>query len=281
MGLIGAEMAFRQMRGYRMAWMPGAFSRGKSAFSFRVAYELAKNYGYRIVSNQDCIFNEPTEPGFYPDMTLRTIVVCDEGGRYLRKDADVLSFMAFAGKMDLILLVPSIEEPSPIIQTLQYQPLFGLRPAGVPLDFYEWRIQMSKFRDKGSFMWAGMEEIYGTYSTLNPSLDPRGIIGWLQGKVKEYQEYWFDRAKVPGWMEQQTINALAVENIQNTSRSSGRSTRRPAYSTSDSMDKIGGEDFISPLDERQAAKISGAVADFEAILDRAQTRSRGGFTRRF
>jgi len=213
MPLIGADMALRQLRGYRMSWIPGAFSRGKTAFAVRMAYEFGL-LGYRIISNIGCVFNEIIEPDFLPDMTLKTVIIADEGGRYFRKDSDVLSFMAFAGKMDLVLIVPSIEEPAPILQSLTFQPTFSFRSAGIPLNFYDWKIKMGSFKDSGSFVWAGMEEIYGTYSTKDASTDVSGISVWLQKKVTEYQAWDSARREGINWLHDYEQYAQATANAR-------------------------------------------------------------------
>ncbi len=224
--LMGGGVAVSQVRGFRMVWLPGRFSGGKSALAFRLAYELAMKYDYRIVSNQECVWNEQSPPDWMYDdkgnMTLRTIAVIDEGGLYLKNENEAMDFLAFAAKMDIIALLPSITEPCDIFQSLSMQPMYNFRSIGVPVNAYEWRVNQQKSKFSGSFYWVGMEEIYGTYSTLNPSSDPRGITYYIREKVQEYKRYYFDKQKIPSWMEEYAVRALAeAEQAKGSKRGRG------------------------------------------------------------
>lgn len=213
MPLVNGGVAISQVRGFRMVWYPGRFGAGKSAIAFRIAYELAINYGYKIISNQECVWNEINPPDWKYDehgnMTLGLIAVVDEGGLWVQDEVEAMEYLAFAGKMDLIVGLPSITEPCDIFSSLTIQPMYNFRSIGVPYNVYEWRVSQQKAKFRGGFAWAGMEEIYGTYSTLNPSSDPRGILHYLREKVTEYKKYYFDRQKIPSWQEEYAVRALA------------------------------------------------------------------------
>lgn len=255
MPLIDAGVTLAQLTGYRMCWIPGAFSSGKSALSFRLAYELAVRKSYRIVCNQESVWNEGTPPDFDSDMKLKLVAIIDEGGLYLSDNAQLMSWMAFAGKMDLVAVVPSIQEPASILSTFTIQKAWGWRAAGLPFDAFRWDISMRKVKYSGLFYWLGMEEIYGVYSTLNPSIDPLGLISWLQRKVDEYKRYYMDRQKVPSWLEEETIRALAEQ----AASANGRGKRGKA---------VGIERGTIELLSDKVAKISEEVDRFEAISKR-------------
>jgi hypothetical protein len=227
MPFINGGVAISQVRGFRMCWLPGRFGSGKSAVAFRLGYELSMNYGYQIISNTECIWNETTPPDWKFDdagsMTLDVYAVVDEGGLWLQSEVEAMEYLAFAGKMNLIVVLPSITEPCDIFSSLTIQPMYNFRSIGVPYNVYEWRVSQQKAKFKGGFGWLGMEEIYGTYSTLNPASDPRGILHYLREKVSEYKQYYFERQKIPSWQEEYAVRALAEYEIDKRGKKNARS----------------------------------------------------------
>jgi hypothetical protein len=213
MGLIGHGVAMAQIRGSRFCWIPGRFSAGKSAFSYRIAYDLARKYGYRIISNQESVWNEHDEPKWIKDeqgnITLRLIAIIDEGGLYLRDDKMVKEWIDFAGKMDLIVLIPSWRQPAALFQSLQVRFTGSFRSTGLPLDQFTYFTGKGKHAYEGKFYWAGMEEIYGVYSTLNPSFSPIGMVHYLRKKVREYKAFYMGEQNKQrmGWLEKWNIKA--------------------------------------------------------------------------
>jgi hypothetical protein len=204
MPLVGAEVAIQQVRAFRKVWFPGRFSAGKSALAFAFAYELGRRYGYRIVSNQSCIWNEQ-EPldWVYDDfgnMSLKAIFIADEGGIHFRDNRSI-DFLNYAGKMDIILMMPSAEEPAAAMRVLQIQPAWTLRPTGFPYNHFHWRVRLGSANYEGGFGWLGMEEIYGVYSTLNPSFEADAIASYLYDKAQEYKDYYYSRQSLPSWLE--------------------------------------------------------------------------------
>jgi hypothetical protein len=215
MALIGHGVALAQIRGSRFCWIPGRFSAGKSAFSYRIAFDLAKKYGYRIISNQESVWNEIEEPKWIVDehgnISLKLIAIIDEGGLYLQDKKMVREWIDFAGKMDLIVIIPSWRAPAALFQELQIRFTGSFRSTGLPLDQFTYFTGKGKHAYEGKFLWAGMEEIYGIYSTLNPSFSPVGMVHYLRQKVREYRAFYMDETNKSkmGWLEQWTIDAEA------------------------------------------------------------------------
>lgn len=268
MPLTNAGIALSQLRGFRMCWYPGRFSSGKSAVSFRLAYELAQNYGYRIISNQECVWNEQTPPDWIFDehgnMTLQVIANVDEGGLWVQNEVEAMEYLAFAGKMDLIISLPSITEPCDIFSSLSIQPMYNFRSIGVPINVYQWRVSQQKAKFQGNFSWLGMEEIYGVYSTLNPSADPRGILHYLREKVSEYKKFYFEQQKIPSWQEEYAVRALAEQELR------GRKKGKNAGANVGNND----EDVIFQNSISQATKKFERVAtDLETLFEREEKRN--------
>jgi len=267
--LVGGGVAVSQVRGFRMVWYPGRFGGGKSAIAFRLAYELSSLYGYRIISNQECVWNEVNPPDWIFDehgnMTLRCIAVIDEGGLHLQNEAEAMDFLAFAGKMDLIASLPSISEPCDLFQSLTIQPVYNFRSIGVPINVYEWRVAQQKSKFSGGFSWWGMEEIYGVYSTLNPSSDARGITHYIKQKVGEYKKYFFERQKIPSWQEEYAVRALAEDEFER--RTKGRKS-------SAGLAASGSAELYINAVSQAAKKFERVSEDFETLVTRAEKGNR-------
>jgi len=190
--LMGFDLFLAQVRGYRMVWLPGRFSGGKTAMACRMAWDMKKRWGYRIVSNTSFILNEQEEPDFiideYGNASLKLVVIIDEGGLYLTDNKTVMRWMSFAGKMDIIAIVPSFYPPASLMRSLEIQKVHHYRAIGVPNDVYKWEISMGRQKFDGKVQWFGMEEIYGTYSTLHPSVSAEAVIAFVEEKSRQYQE---------------------------------------------------------------------------------------------
>ncbi len=188
--VMGMDTLLSGIRDYRMVWLDGRFSGGKTAMAMRLAWEYKKRYGYRVVTNTAFILNEQEEPDFiYEDGSpkLKLIVVIDEGGLYLQSNDDVMRWMAFAGKMDIVCLVPSISPPAAILRSFDLQKIHHYRSIGVPLDVYQWAVKMGSQKFTGKVKWMGMEEIFGTYSTLHPSSSPTAVINFVEAKAEQFK----------------------------------------------------------------------------------------------
>lgn len=274
MPLIGGGVAVSQVRGFRMSWFPGRVGAGKSALAYRLAYELAMSYDYRIISNQETVWNEPVEPDWIFDdkgnMTLRAVAIIDEGGLYVQDEEEAMEWLAFMGKMDIIALLPSFTEPCDLFSSLIIQPVYNLRSIGVPLNVYQWHVQQKKSKFSGQFYWLGMEEIYGVYSTLNPSSDPRGITFFIRKKVAEYKKYYMEKQRIPSWQEGYAVQALADAELKK------RSSRRGS-----AMGEVRETQLLSSDISQAAKKFERVSEDLETVLARAPKgngRRRGWFS---
>lgn len=269
MPLLNAGIVKSQVRGFRMLWIPGRFSSGKSAVSFRLAYELAVDYGYKIISNQECVWNETSPPEWVYDakgnMTLGVIANVDEGGLWVQDEVEAMEYLAFAGKMDIIIMLPSITEPCDLFSSLTIQPMYNFRSIGVPYNVYEWRVAQQKSKFSGGFAWLGMEEIYGTYSTLNPSADPRGMLYYLRQKVVEYKKFYFDQQKIPSWQEEYAVRALAEQAVRGNKRGRNNGAQ---------MEVTNADVLFSRSISEATKKFERVSTDLETLFNREAQRNR-------
>jgi hypothetical protein len=265
MPLIDADITLEQIRGNRRVWLPGANSSGKSAMSFMLAHEMALRWGYKIVSNTECVWNEKEEPQFDDEMQLHVVFIADEGAEFFQSDVDVHQITKYAGKMDIILMCPSVEEPAPAMQLVTVQRMAGFRSIGVPLDNWETRINCEKKKERFKFSWVGMEEIYGVYSTLHPAYSAEGIRYWIRKKVQEYKDFYLSkRFQAVDWLEPYAIEAEAER----------EETRK--YSSRKRGSEVGtfGRETLILTD--QVRKIKGIADNIEAVSEREEEGRRRG-----
>lgn len=194
MGLINGGSVLELVRAYRLCWLTGKFSGGKTSF----AHYMAKTFldeGYRYVTNNASIWaDDLREVQLFPADDdrhahhLRAYVVVDEGGLYLKSGKQVEQIAAYAAKMDCIYVIPSFFPPAKDFQVLTIQPLFSFQSTGIPLIVYKWTVRLGGFRDGGWFAWFYPQEIYGTYSRQDPGADPEFIVRFLVTRTGEFRE---------------------------------------------------------------------------------------------
>ncbi len=199
MGLWGGSNIVGLVQEYRLCWISGRFSGGKTSLAYRLAYEYL-NRGYRLISTNATVWADSLDHVglIYPDgpeaaPKLRTVVILDEGGLYFKASAQIEQVAAFAAKMDCIYLIPSFFPPVRAAQVVNIQPVWGLKSAGIPLIVYSWRVKLGAFDDRGFFVWWRPSEVYGVYSRQDPGAEPDEVVTWLIDQTDEYQRVYAQR----------------------------------------------------------------------------------------
>jgi hypothetical protein len=186
---------------YRVAHIDGRYGGGKTSFAFRAAYELLTRGGYRyLFSNVASVWNDNPElvlmrDGRYVD----AVVVLDEGGLFLKTGRDVEKFLVFLRKLNITLLLPSVQRPASALCRLQIQRMSNLNVIGLPLWAYVGRLSSGDQNERSNFYWRSPKEIYGIYDTLGvptddtlvymeDPADPKSITaaGSLEGYMNEW-----------------------------------------------------------------------------------------------
>lgn len=197
--LLGGANIRGLIQEYRLCWICGRFSGGKTSLAYALAYEWLRK-GYRLVTTNASVWADdmdqvkliwPDGPDASP--RLRTVCILDEGGLYFKASAQIEQVAAFAAKMDCIYLIPSFFPPVRAAQVVTVQPIFGLRAAGIPLIVYQWRTKIQGFDDRGLFYWWRPSEVYGVYSRQDPGSEPDEVVDWLITRSDEYQQWYADR----------------------------------------------------------------------------------------
>lgn len=191
MPLLGAETLYGLIEAYRLVHIGGRFSGGKTSLAFLLAKHWLER-GYRLVTNVKTVWADRLEdvrlrPGGYLD----AVVIFDEGGLWLKRNSLVEAVAAYAAKMRLIFMIPSIFPPASRFRVLTIQPVFTFRHLGLPVTYYRWRISIGERYDGGAFLWVfpGRDGVYGVYSRQDPGADPWEIVGWLEGRLSEFRSF--------------------------------------------------------------------------------------------
>ena len=196
MPFSGADVAFATLHGYRMAWIPGAYGNGKSLLAMGIYALYFRPRGYQLVTNMDTIWNVGQDLDSYKldaDGKLKAFVVIDEGGPWFEEGEDLKDILRNPRKMDYVLAIPSFWPPHRRAQIYQIQPTWSFRSAGIPLINYDWTVKIGTYKAKGSFKWAFFQDLFGTYSSLNPACSPAKIRKWLMERNKDFRKmYGYD-----------------------------------------------------------------------------------------
>ncbi len=184
---INGGQIFPIIQSYRLVWIAGRFSGGKTSFSYKVAERFLKNGQYRLISNTNCIWNDdPNDVQLMDDGMLHAVIVLDEGGQWFKSSKEIERIAAYAAKMDCIYIIPSFWPPNRSAQVVTIQPLFNFISAGIPAIVYSWSVSLGSFKDKGWFAWVYPQSIYGVYSRQDPGDSPETIISFLTQRTEEY-----------------------------------------------------------------------------------------------
>lgn len=185
---INADQCFSILESYRLIWISGKFGAHKTALSFAMAQNFLER-GYRLITNTSTVWADEFENcQLDKNGHLRAVVLLDEGGQEFKTSKQIEMIAAYARKMDVIYMIPSFWPPAKLAQILTIQPLFSLKSAGLPVIFYQWRVDLGAFHDKGWFIWMFPQEIYGVYSSQDPGDYCGQIIKVLVERAGQYRK---------------------------------------------------------------------------------------------
>lgn len=186
--LVNADILLQAIQSYRLVWLSGRFSGGKTSGAYRIAQEFLEQ-GYRLITNNMCVWADKFEKVQLLDESnhLKSVVILDEGGQYFKSSKQIEMIASYAAKMDCIYLIPSFFPPTRTAQVIIIQPVFNLKAAGLPVIVYRWRVKVGSFEDKGNFFWINPQEIYGVYSRQDPGDNASQIIEFLLQRTQEFR----------------------------------------------------------------------------------------------
>jgi len=194
--LIGGERVLGILESYRLCWIGGRFGGGKTSLAFRLAQPFLER-GYRLLTNIRSVWaDDPEDIDFVDEFGhLRLVVVMDEGGLWLKRNAQVEAMAAYAAKMDVVYIISSYFAPASYFRVFKIKVLYGFRHIRIPLVFYRWSLRdVEGFADSGLLIWWNPAEVYGVYSRQDPAQDGNEIVEFMARKVEEFRER-YDRRR--------------------------------------------------------------------------------------
>lgn len=195
MGLIGASPIIHMINQFRIVWIQGSYGGGKTLLAYQLAHELYQTGRYRyILGNSNSVWTDNPENVVLRDESfVDAIVILDEGGLFMRMSRDAEKFMIGLRKLNITILVPSVQPPSTRVKFLQMQRIFNLQVVGLPIWLYQFRLNLGGEREKSHFAIFKPSKVYGIYDTLDYPVDDLYLSDWF--------EYWMVKAKnsKPEW----------------------------------------------------------------------------------
>lgn len=187
---INAGGLFDIVKSYRICWIGGKTGGHKTSFAYALAERFLQD-GYRLVTNNRCVWaDDPRKVQLNSDGMLKSIVIMDEGGRWIKSSAQMEAVLSYPAKMDVIMLIPSYWPPVRTAQVLSVQALFSMRQTGIPAIVYRWSVRLGAFSDNGYFIWIRPNFYYGLYSRRDPGDSAGPIVDWLISRTNEFEAMW-------------------------------------------------------------------------------------------
>ncbi|MEA4910184.1 MAG: hypothetical protein VB089_21360 [Anaerolineaceae bacterium] len=118
---------------------------------------------------------------------MDTVVVLDEAGLFLKSSQDAEEYQAALRKMNVVILLPSVQPPTSRLKFLTVYRAFNLETLGIPGWLYKYHLKVGYEHESDWFLWWNPSEIYGIYSTEDFPSDDEGIGTWIAGQKDELQ----------------------------------------------------------------------------------------------
>ena len=130
-----------------------------------------------------------------PRKGIGAVVILDEGGLWFRRRQDFDSIAAYVGKLDVVVLIPSMVPPHEQFALLVCQPVFSAFRFGIPALLYFWQMKVGGASVQGWFIWMRPQEAYGLYLRRDPSSNA-GMVQLLKEWATECQRQFGQEAEL-------------------------------------------------------------------------------------
>lgn len=201
MPLFNVTATMHYLTMYRVCHIDGRYGGGKTASAFRFGYEMVKKgFARYLISNVASVWNDnPDDIVMREGRYVDAVVILDEGGLFLKTGRDADKFLAYLRKLNITLLMPSVDPPAQKLRKLSIQRTMNLHVLGLPLWVYTTELNYGSQSEKVNWIWRRPKEIYGIYDTLGvPSddtmvylrdpADPRSIE--MARPLDDYMQKW-------------------------------------------------------------------------------------------
>lgn len=185
--LIGADLFLGDLQVNRILSIAGQRGSGKTAMAFELASWYLKR-GYKLITNIDNIWQEDYLLGrmrMDSEYVKHSIIILDEGGRYLREWKYFENMFEFARKFDNIILIPSVRIAHENLAEFVCRPVTWLqRVLPIGLNYWTYTVKTGDQDIFGSF-WFRASDSIGVYDTLDVSQNPKFIIESFSACIAE------------------------------------------------------------------------------------------------
>lgn len=253
------------LSGYRVVWLGGRLGSGKSAFAFRLAYELMLYRGFRyLFSNCNSVWNDlPGETVLRPSSRgipqfLDAVFILDEAGQFLSSPSEAKEWLSYLRKINVVVILASNIPPHHTTRFLTVQRTLNMVRFGLPFWLYRWTLESINIDEQGMFLWRNPHEIFGIYDTDAFPDDAAELTNFLLRKVHEAARSAGYRQ--PNWQER----AAALQAAGNAENVSGSQAPDPAFPVV-GVEYAGGPASPSPVQAGDAAYT--AMADLRGDID--------------
>jgi hypothetical protein len=188
-----------KLEGAFFIWIRGENRSGKTALALDIAeYYLKDNF--RLISNLDCVWNDPLPLELDSNAQLNAIVILDEGGTFMRSKESIRHVMGFKGKLNAMFLMPSSEEPHEDLWRNYIEPA-ELLNGFLETFFGSWfvshilkiwrlvRFDAKRGTKESLFLQVFPHSVWYLYSTLLSGYDAEGILSQFEKSFTDQQVY--------------------------------------------------------------------------------------------
>lgn len=234
----GGNEIFGLLRDFKFCWIDGRVQGGKTSFAVELAEYYAER-GYRIVANIPVAFAENwRDIHLMDDGLARVFMILDEGGMWLPGDAEAKKFKAFLGKLDIIVVLSSVEEPPRSFRKIKLEVMENFMKIGLPIIWYRWSLKRSIKDDTGKILWLQPKNPWGKYSRQYPAISPNGLDKLMARLMEEFIAFHGDDAEITpneenlAWLQKERdpsaeIMLEAAEIFADAAEEIVRSQRKP------------------------------------------------------
>jgi len=178
MTLFGADLFYADLSANYILSIAGQKGSGKTAMAFEIARWYLRR-GYKLITNIDNIWSDADceqKIETNPEYLKHSVIILDEGGRYLREWKFFEDLFEYARKFDNIILIPSTRIAHENLSEFICRPNLWLqRILPGKLNYWSYQIKTGDHDIIGSF-WYKPGETIGVYDTFDVSRSPVYII---------------------------------------------------------------------------------------------------------
>jgi len=186
---------------YRTLWIRSRYGSGKTALAFRIAHELKQSGAVRyIVSNVKSPWADNPADVALVNGRADVVLIMDEGGMFMSEISKARRYLSYLRKLNVILIIPSVQPPSSIVRYLQIKRTWNLGIIGLPLWVYKMRLMDGDEMSLENVFWWRPSEIFGLYDTEGYPSDDNGIEDYiLEWTGKAAASFGYEVNRLPGF----------------------------------------------------------------------------------